>query len=598
MVVGVIDGMALTVNTLDEEGLPPLPTSYKDSQNGGYAKEWRNAAIHEMKAKWANETGTLVTRPYKTNVVKSKLVPSYKRNEDGSIKERRWRWVGCGYSQREGVDYFATFTATAKAGSVRYLLGYIAHRRMSACTVDIVKAFTTSEVRETLYVEQPEGFVEGGYEQNGKPKLVYLLKKGLEGLKQSGHNFQQDNTKHLTKACGMTQLVTEPCMFVKWTNNKLLIILMYIDDLLIGYDEEGDLNEFLKLYRARYKIEHKPLSGFIGLQITRDPDLGTITLSQEKYIRRMGEKYLGPGDLIRDTKLPCACDKRSTAGGAYADLSLAASEEERATMSSKPYLSLLATILYASCMTRPDVAYHVSYLSRFASDPSPACYKALLTVCNYLVTTAKLCVTLGGKIKPIEAESMRPAVDMNKLIDSIGLHSWSDGSWKVDSNYAGYVVMAFNGPIEWGSKLIKLTMHSSSEIEIAAACLAGKRLMFFREMSNEIGVKLSTPIPMMIDNSGAIDMCEKLGVSKKTEHFMRWQHYSRYLVKQCIVKMHFVRSHEQLADQLTKMGDKTGFLRTREMLLGKEEEPVTPTGQGVTVLPPPRPVKNKSYKES
>ena len=131
--------------------------------------------------------------------------------------------------------------------------------------------------------------------------------------------------------------------------------------------------------------------------------------------------------------------------------------------------------------------------------------------------------------------------------------------------------MAFNGAIDWGSKLIKVTMHSSSEIEIAAACLAAKRIMFYREMSHELKIKTVAPIPLLVDNSGAIDLCEKVGVSKRTEHFMRWQHYCRYLVKHYILKLHFVRTHEQIADQLTKMGDKTGFLRTRRMLLNQSE---------------------------
>ena len=567
LVVDYIDNLALTVDANDLEGLPPLPTNYKEALEGEYGKEWELAAVKEMKAKWANGTGTLVPRPEGVNVVKSKLVPSYKRCDDGSLKERRYRWVGCGYSQKEGVDYFETFTATAKAGSVRFLLGYIAYRRMYACSIDVVKAFTTSQVRETIYVEQPDGFIDGGYLKNGKPKLVYLLNKGLEGLKQSGHNFQLDNTECLTKICGMTQMETEPCMFTKTVDDKLLIILVYIDDLLVGYDDPGMLDEFIRKYKTKYNIEHKPLKGYIGMQITRDLDKNSITLSQEKYIRRMGEKFLGPADLIRETKLPCICDKRG-GNNAYANLSPPETEEERERMKGKPYLSLLATVLYASVMTRPDISWHISYLCRFASNPSEKCYTALLNVCNYLVTTANLCLTLSGNIQEIQPGSVKPAVDNDLLTTSIGLHAWSDGSWKTNANYAGYAIMAFNGAIEWGSKLIKLTMHSSTEIEIAAACLASKRLMFVKELCKEMGVKsFRLPIPLLIDNSGAIELCEKSGVSKRTEHFMRWQHYCRYLVKHFVLRLHFVRSHDQIADQLTKMGDKTGFLRSRKAML-------------------------------
>ena len=46
-------------------------------------------------------------------------------------------------------------------------------------------------------------------------------------------------------------------------------------------------------------------------------------------------------------------------------------------------------------------------------------------------------------------------------------------------------------------------MHSSSEIEIAAACLAAKRIMFYREMSHELKIKTVAPIPLLVDNSGA-----------------------------------------------------------------------------------------------
>ena len=478
--------------------------------------------------------------------------------------------MGCGYSQKEGIDYFETFTATAKAGSVRFVLGYIAHRGMGCCTVDVVKAFTTSDVRETIYVEQPDGFIDGGFQRDGKPRLVYLLKKGLEGLKQSGHHFQQDNNEALIN-CGMTQCETEPCLFYKWDGGNLLLILCYIDDLLIGYDNEDDLKRFILKYSLRYTIEQKPLRGFIGMQVTRDLDNATITLSQEKYLKRMGEKFLGPGDLLRETKLPCTCDKKG-ANGAYAHLALAATEEERNEMKDKPYLALLATILYASVMTRCDVCWHVSYLSRFASDPSPACYSALLVLANYLVTTAKDCLTLGGKIAPLELETIRPPMDNDSLTSGIGLHTWSDGSWKINANYAGYVVMAFNGAIDWGAKLIKVTMHSSSEIEIGAACIAGKRLQFFRNLSRELKIKVGMNIPMLIDNSGAIDLCEKIGASKKTEHFQRWQHYCRYLVKHLITKLYFVRTHEQVADQLTKMGDKTSFLRTKQVMLNTPKE--------------------------
>ena len=64
----------------------------------------------------------------------------------------------------------------------------------------------------------------------------------------------------------------------------------------------------------------------------------------------------------------------------------------------------------------------------------------------------------------------------------------------------------------------------------------------------ELKIRVRVPLPMLIDNSGAIDLCERVGVSKRTEHFQRWQHYCRYMARHHITKLHFVRTHEQLAE--------------------------------------------------
>jgi len=62
-----------------------------------------------------------------------------------------------------------------------------------------------------------------------------------------------------------------------------------------------------------------------------------------------------------------------------------------------------------------------------------------------------------------------------------------------------------------------------------------------------------------------------MGVSKRTEHFQRWQHYTRYLVSHAALKLHFVRTHEQLANGLTKVADKTSYLTMRKVMLNLQD---------------------------
>ena len=144
-----------------------------------------------------------------------------------------------------------------------------------------------------------------------------------------------------------------------------------------------------------------------------------------------------------------------------------------------------------------------------------------------------------------------------------GLHGYCDASWLLRSP-AGYIVMMLGGPIDWGSKLIRVICHSSSEAEIAAGCMLGKRSVFIRQFLSEFNVKFDKGFIILIDNSAALDISKKLGVSARTAHFLRWQHYLRYLALHGHVKLIFVPTADQLADMLTKVLDvstMTKFLR-------------------------------------
>ena len=80
----------------------------------------------------ANDTCEFVPLPEGAFLIKSKLVPSLKYRDDNTIKEFCIRWVGCGYSQVEGVNYNETFTATSKATSIRVFIAMVMHLRLIA----------------------------------------------------------------------------------------------------------------------------------------------------------------------------------------------------------------------------------------------------------------------------------------------------------------------------------------------------------------------------------------------------------------------------------------------------------------------------------
>lgn len=85
---------------------------------------------------------------------------------------------------------------------------------------DVTKAFTQSTLDVDMWVEQMNGYIEGGFQGDGRPKLVIFIQKGkgraLEGLVQSGNIFQTNSNAILQapapQGCGMTMSDTEPCI--------------------------------------------------------------------------------------------------------------------------------------------------------------------------------------------------------------------------------------------------------------------------------------------------------------------------------------------------------------------------------------------------
>ena len=68
----------------------------------------------------------------------------------------------------------------ARHTSIRAVLPLVAHYDMTLKQMDVKTAFLHGDLKEQIYIEQPEGFSKPGHEH-----LVCKLKKSFYGLKQS-----------------------------------------------------------------------------------------------------------------------------------------------------------------------------------------------------------------------------------------------------------------------------------------------------------------------------------------------------------------------------------------------------------------------------
>nr|GFC28465.1 Gag-Pol polyprotein [Tanacetum cinerariifolium] len=122
----------------------------------------------------------LVDRPLCINVINLKWLWKNKCDEENTVIRNKSRLVAKGYAQKEGVDFEEPFVPVAQLEAVRLFIAYTAHKSFTIYQMDVKTAFLYGPLKENVYINQPDGFVDPYH-----PDQVYQLKKALYGLKQA-----------------------------------------------------------------------------------------------------------------------------------------------------------------------------------------------------------------------------------------------------------------------------------------------------------------------------------------------------------------------------------------------------------------------------
>ncbi|GJX87134.1 retrovirus-related pol polyprotein from transposon TNT 1-94, partial [Tanacetum coccineum] len=110
--------------------------------------------------------------------------------------------VAKGYGQEEGIDFEESFAPVARLDDVRIFVAYAAHKNFPIYHMDVKTAFLNGQLKEEVFVRQPDGFVDPDFLH------VYRLKKALYGLKQAPKACQSQYTMDLLKKHGMDKCDT------------------------------------------------------------------------------------------------------------------------------------------------------------------------------------------------------------------------------------------------------------------------------------------------------------------------------------------------------------------------------------------------------
>jgi hypothetical protein len=251
-----------------------IPRDWKTTKQNPW---WGEAMVEELEALRKNKTWEL------THL----LVGTVKQNLEGKVERYKARLVARGYSQTYGIDYDIFFAPVANMNTVRILIscaanfGWKLHQldvknALILCAanfgwklhqLDVKNAFLHGDLQEEVYMELPPGF--GIPETAGK---VCRLKKSLYGLEQSPRawfdRFGQCNGDHT--------------IFYKHTKQKITILAVYVDDIIITGDDEEETMKLKESLRKEFEVKDLGrLKYFLGIEIAKSSK--GISLSQRKY---------------------------------------------------------------------------------------------------------------------------------------------------------------------------------------------------------------------------------------------------------------------------------------------------------------------------
>ncbi|CAI7774899.1 unnamed protein product [Closterium sp. NIES-53] len=223
-------------------------------------------------ASWKS-TGTYVDEvpPPGANIVSVMWIFRVKR-PPGSPHVFKAHYVARGFSQRQGVDFFQTFSPTPKMTTLRVLLHVAAQRDYELHSLDFSKAFLQGSLHEEIWL-----------------RWVW-----------------HDTLRTTLAALGFAPSTTDPSLFLR-TDTTLppFYVLVYVDDLVFATaDTEALAHVKSELQKRHTCTDLGEMTSYLGLQITRDRAQRTITLTQshmvQQVLQRFGFTYSSP----QSTPLP------------------------------------------------------------------------------------------------------------------------------------------------------------------------------------------------------------------------------------------------------------------------------------------------------
>ncbi|CAI7742078.1 unnamed protein product [Closterium sp. NIES-54] len=477
----------------------PTPCSYAEAIEGPYSSQWQAAMDAEI-ASWKS-TGTYVDEvpPPRANIVSGMWIFRVKR-PPGSPPAFKGRYVARGFSQRQGVDFFHTFSPTPKMTTLQVLLHVAAQHDYELHSLDFSTAFLQGSLHEEIWLRRQPGFT-GSFPPGTQTTLAAL---------------------------GFAPSTADPSVFLRTIAIlPLFYVLVYVDDLFFATaDTEALAHVKSELQKRHTCTDLGELTSYLGLQITRDRAQRTITLTQSHMVQQVLQRFRFTYSSPQSTPLPTGH-------------SLSAPPSDESVEPSGPYPELMGCLMYLMTCTRPDLAYPLSLLARYVAPGRhrKVHWDVAKRVLRYLCSTSGMGLVLGGRARVV-------------------LTGHADASWVDDlatqQSSQGYTFSLGSGSVSWRSTRSSSVLSSSCEAEIYAGAMAAQELRWLTYLLTDLGEAPHSPPVLYVDNKAMLALCQEHRLEHRRKHIALLYFLARELQQCGQLRLAYVAFQANTADVFTK----------------------------------------------
>ncbi|GKA96775.1 retrovirus-related pol polyprotein from transposon TNT 1-94 [Tanacetum coccineum] len=418
----------------------------------------------------------------------------------------------------EGLQLYRSFSESfapvVRLEAIRIFLANAASKNMTVYQMNVKTAFLNDELKEEVYVSQPEGFVDPD-----RPHHVYRLKKALYRLKQAPRAWYDTLSKFLL-AQGFSKGVVDPTLFIRKTGKHTLHVQIYVDDIIFASTDPKDCDRFSNEMSSKFQMSMMgQISFFLGLQISQNPR--GIFINQSKYANEILKKF----DLHKSDPVDTPMVERTKLDE---DLSGIPVDQTQ-------YRSMIGSLMYLMA-SRPDLVFAVCMYARYQSKPTKKHLEAVKRVFRYLQGS----INMGLWYPKDTAMALTAYADAD--------HAGCQDTRRSTSGSAQFLGDKL---VSWSSKKQTSTSISSIEAEYIAMSGCCAQILWMWSQLSYYGFAYNH-IPLYYDNKSAIALCYNNVQHSRSKHIDIRHHFIREQVEKGVVELYFVRTEYQLADIFTK----------------------------------------------